>query len=69
MVVSADRSSHCSDGWLSSRGHGLTGEMYVDTAAKGVDIYLPAASLPGHKEREAKIESLVKRATEWSLLY
>lgn len=49
--------------------HGLTGEMYMGTAAKGADIYLPAASLPGHKEKEAMIESLVKRATEWSFLY
>lgn len=43
---------------------GLTGEMYMETAAKGADIYLPEARWPGHRKREAKRGSLVRKDTE-----
>lgn len=33
---------------------GLTGEMYVENAAKGVDIYLPAAQLGRTEEEGSK---------------
>ncbi len=32
----------------------LTGEMYMETAAKGADIYLPAAPLARTQEEESK---------------
>ncbi|KAL7404240.1 hypothetical protein ABVT39_011879 [Epinephelus coioides] len=34
--------------------HGLTGEMYMETAAKGADIYLPAAPLARMQEESRK---------------
>lgn len=49
-------------------GHGLTGEMYMETAAKGADIYLPAACYPGHRKREANMMSLVRRVVVTSVL-
>lgn len=33
---------------------GLTGEMYMETAAKGADIYLPAAPLARTQERRSR---------------
>ncbi|CAB1416312.1 unnamed protein product [Pleuronectes platessa] len=42
--------------------HGLAGEMYTETAAKGADIYLPEARQPGHGNRGAKMESLARTA-------
>lgn len=44
--------------------HGLTGEMYMETAAKGADIYLPAAPLARtQEERETKMESSALKGT------
>lgn len=42
-VVTADRSSRSSDGWLSSRGPWAHWGNVVDTTARGADIYLPEA--------------------------
>ena len=44
--------------------HRLTGEMYMETAAKGDDIYLPEACWPGHGKRGAKVGNSVRKRTE-----
>lgn len=36
--------------------HGHAGEMYMETAARGADIYLPAAGQAGHTGRGAETE-------------
>lgn len=46
--------------------HGLTGEMYMETAAKGADIYLPAALMA--RTQEAKMKSLVRKHISVALL-
>lgn len=42
--------------------YGLTGEMYMETAAKEADIYLPVACQPGHSKKEAKKERQVQQS-------
>lgn len=49
-VVSADRSSHSGDWWLSSRGPWAHWGKEHENAAKRADIHLPAA--PWGRERE-----------------
>lgn len=44
--------------------HGLTGEMFMETAAKGADIYLPAACQPILRKREAQRGRVCERASE-----
>lgn len=45
--------------------HGLTGEMFIEAAAKGADIYLPAASASRDAGKsEAKMESLERKGSE-----